>query len=1309
MNTNALWAQAIFLPKPELITARQGLPQAFVPAIVQDKRGFIWMATRDGLARYDGYTFKVFQPAADGQPSLSSPGITNLTMAPDGYIWIQNDQFGLDGFDPVHETFTNLSRHPAYRRTFGQDTLLSVYPDTHRRLWLSFRRGGLARYELDTQKFVRYTHRPGQTTSPSSNSITAVLEDKQGQLWIATAQGLDRFDPVTGQFSHIGYPAKEGNVAITNPIRQLYRRPNGDLWLCSDRRLTRWNPQTGQTHSYPLAWTNAQVTWPHQITSDSQGAEYIDLGRGLFRYKEAQGLQPLTVPDGVAKYVSLFVDGSDVLWMGTDLAGVYKINLRAAAFRNHPYQRSFVNDWLINYAGVSEARLPTELAHVVAYNFRATIDANGQLWFAVGGTPLYRLNPATGQITSVPGPVPLQDYQLERPTLLATDPNGKVWLVHRDWTGYYEDSQNRWIRFAHPFQSTVRSAMLQTVVDRRALWIATASKGLYRVDRRSGKIRHYQRQPRDSTSLSSDNLYWLNTDPLDTNRLWIGTFGSGLCQFDKRSGRSIRITTRQGLPNNVVYAAIPDHWGSVWVATNQGLGQLDRRTGRIRIYRQEDGLGADEFNRFHAVSMPDGRIILGSISGLVGFNPRTIRTDTFQPTVQLSDILVNNQSLLDSSLATNPPDSLRELTLPYNQNFITLRFAAMQYNRLGQATYRYRLDGLSPGWVVTNRPEAIFTALSPGTYRLQIQAANTTGQWSRYVRELILTIAPPWWRSNWAYLLYGFLAVGLAGIYSQFRARQFRQQQDQIAQQREADQLRELDALKTRFFANVTHELRTPLTLILGPTQHLKKTIHQPEEQHWLATIDRNAHQLLSLTNQLLDLSRLEAGVVRIDERPGELSTFVAQVVDSLRSEADKKGLNLSFTDELVGKTYWFDAEKLERIALNLLTNAIKFTQQGSIHVVLRSGVELAVEDSGPGLTAAEQERVFDRFYQAAPMSASSPGSGIGLALVSELVTLQGGTVRVESPWTTAHTGTRFIVQLPYRPVLWEEPVVNATLVSTPEPSPSEPETNVAVDERPQVLVVEDNAELRDFITRTLDPLYQIQQADDGQMGWERALETGPDLIISDVLMPRMDGFTLCRTLKADLRTSHIPVLLLTAKVTHEDQLTGLTEGADAYLTKPFHVSELQLRVRNLLAQQQRQRSWLQAQLLQPDVVPANDESVDATSERTEHTFMDSLQTVLQQHLSDPTFGVEAMAEAMQLSRVHLYRKVKAVSGLTATELLRNYRLGQSRPLLRQRRTVADVAEAVGFDDAGYFTRCFREQYGLTPTAYQQGDNPLQA
>ena len=1299
-----LTAQPLHLPALETITARQGLPQAFVPAIVQDKRGFIWMATRDGLARYDGYAFKVFQPKNTPYPSLSSPGLTRLSISPDGYLWIQNDQFGLDGFDPLRETFVNLSHQPAYQRAFARDTLVDVYPDSHQRLWLIFRQSGLSCYDLKTKQFSHYS---AQSKVPGRQSALAMAEDGWNQLWLATDRGLNRFDPATRQFVHVGYPVRNdpARTPLTDPIRRLYRRPNGELWLCTTQTLTRWNPKTGHTVVYPLARPSKRADWPQQIAADSQGNEYLRLEQQLFRYTEAQGLQALTPPGGAATYVSLFIDRSDVLWLGTDLVGVHKVNLRSTPFHNTANRRSFIDDWLSNYVGLSANQLPAWPKETTAYNLRTTIDKNGQVWFAVGGTPLYRLNPATRQLTIQAGPMPLRDYLLERPTLLATDPDGQVWLAHPDWVGHYDAVRDRWVRFGTTASATIRSPMLQLVVDRQALWVATASAGLYRIDRQTGQIQQYQRDLRNPASISSNSLYWLSDDPLDTNRLWIGTFGSGLCQFDKRTGRSTHITTRQGLPNNVVYAAIPDRWGSVWIATNQGMGQLDRRTGHIRTYRQEDGLINDEFNRFHAVSMPNGQIVLGGISGLVGFMPQTIRPDMFQPVVQLSDVLVNNRVWpLDSLLKPSGNGQLKTLTLPYNQNFVTVRFAAMQYNRLGQAMYRYQLGGLSPDWVTTNRPEAIFTALTPGQYDLRIQAANTSGQWSRHVRQLRIDIGYPWWQTGWAYAGYSLLVTGLLLTYGRFRNRQLQQRQDQLNQQREADQLRRLDELKTRFFANVTHELRTPLTLILGPTQQLKARLHGPENQQWLALIDRQAQQLLALTNQLLDLSRLEAGVVQVHAQPGDLVAFVAQLLESVRPEADRKGLTLGLTNELTRSRYRFDAEKLERITLNLLTNAIKFTRQGSVRVTLRGEVELVVDDTGPGLTDSEQARVFDRYYQAKPSSASAPGSGIGLALVKELVTLQGGTVRVTSPWTDAHSGTRFVVRLPYQPVaeLADSPQTgSAPLPVIRAQSPAAPGTPPP-DVKPLLLVVEDQADLRAFVGQTVADIGRVQLADDGQAGWEAALAQGPDLIISDVLMPRMDGLALCRALKEDLRTSHIPVLLLTAKTTFNDRTQGLAGGADAYLTKPFHPAELQLQVRNLLTRQQRQRAWLQGQFLRPDETP-----VATLPPSSDPSFTEQLQAVLAQHLSDPRFGVEELTSALQLSRVQLYRKVKTLTCFTVTELLRNYRLGQARQQLRTTASVADVAEAVGFESASYFARCFREQYGLTPTAYQRGEESM--
>lgn len=1300
------------LPEAEAITDRQGLPQSFVAAITQDKQGFIWMATLDGLARYDGHAFRVFRPTTSGQPGLSSAGLAGLMADSRGNLWVQTYQGGLDWFDTRRERVINFSRSSLYQQTVGLDTLESYYPDQKNRLWVWLRHQGLICFEPGKRSARRYRHQPAEPGSLSSNTITGLVEDGLGRIWVATPQGLDRFQEQTGLFVH---HLPDGLAGRGQTIGALHRRKNGDLLLLSEHHLAILNHRTGQLTRASLPARRAG--WQtHHLASDSQGNDYLDGANQLLRVSQRVPdgpiqVQALTRPTAAWQSMGLFVDQSDVLWVGTDATGVRKFNLRANLFASQPYRRSFHLDLLGSMLGVPGDKLSPQLAGLNPYNLRSTTDRAGRLWLTVGSTPFYRFDFQTRQLTSVPFPVSFRESESDRPALLATDPSGVVWALHAATLYRYE--QGDWRRgltlsrsaggVARGEPGVIESAILQLVVDNQAFWLMTSARGLYRVDRRTGRVRHYSHQPADLTSLSSNNLYCLFGDPLDENTLWIGTVGTGLCRFDKRTGRSQRITTQNGLPNDVIYAAIADRLGKVWIATNRGLCQLDRRTGQTHTYTQEDGLSANEFNRFHSVQLPGGQIVLGGVAGITTFVPSRVPQDRFQPVVELTGLRINNRPVeppSDSLLGGQPLQLVRHLRLAHDQNFLAVDFAALQFNNPSQQAYRYQLTGIDRDWVLTRQAQASYTNLSPGSYTLRLNAANTAGQWSAHVRTLSIQIDSPWWATWWAKLLYLSLAGGLLlGLAQGYQRR------------REARHLRAVAQMKERFFANITHELRTPLTLILGPTATLKATLTEPRWVAMLATIERNAQQLMNLMNQLLDLSRLEAGVVSVSEQYGEPGRVVSQLVESLRPQATEQGLTLRFSDQTGQGVYWFDAEKLERIVLNLLTNALKFTRQGGVTLRLEPGVRLTVEDTGIGVPADQQPRIFERFYQS-QVAGSLPGAGIGLALVEELVRVQGGRIFVESPVLTPREpgqqtggqhgpGSRFTVELPYRLAAEAQSTAEPPQVASISVLPPAPDQ-----EPPLLLIVEDNAELGEFIAQCLSPQYRILRATDGATGLALALESGPDLLISDVMMSPMDGITLCRTLKHDPRTSHIPVILLTAKVTLDNRLEGLSGGADDYMTKPFHVGELQLRVGNLLARQQAQRDWFRAQLSRPLQPAGPGEPLIEADQGQQNGSSDPLllkiNRLMERHLDEAQFGVEELALEIGMSRVHLYRKVKTLTGLTVSELLRNYRLKESTRLLGLGHSVAETGYLVGFDTPSYFTKSFRALYGLTPSEYQK-------
>ncbi|GAB3890451.1 two-component regulator propeller domain-containing protein [Larkinella knui] len=1305
-----LGAQSFRLPQPGEITDRQGLPQAFVPSIVQDRQGFIWAATRDGLCRYDGQRFKVFQPDPDGRPSLSFVGLDQIELDRHGRIWVVSERKDIDIFDPRTETFTNFSRQAAFRRLVKPGIGFTLFIDRKDRLWL--RNGqGIICWDVNKKQGHWFRHQPQVATSISADGVYDVSEDANGTIWLATTNGLNRFEEATLSFTHLRHQPGNPHSIPENGLSAIRCRPTGELMFFSQHYLTLLHPQTGQMRSYRLPLPANELAVAH-VAIDQQGTVYFQQNNNLFRFTDQQGIQVLThweKPNDACR--TLLIDRTNVLWVGTVGAGIRTYDLQPNPFRKRPYHQSFYQDLLTNDSlglpPVSPAAQAT-LRGLSSYNFRSAFDGAGRFWFNVGTSDLYRLDRETGQTEHFPLPISFRwETAVSVPCPMTTDSQGHVWAIYGSSAFWFDEIRKQWTRFQYPISFRPDDRITEVVADEQALWLASQTNGLYQVNRQTGQVRHYVNRPGDATSLSSNSLYCLSADPADANRLWIGTFGSGLCLFDKRTGQFRRFTQANGLPNNVIYSALPDPDGYVWLGTNKGLCRMNRRTFTTQTFTRDDGIMADEFNRNHYARFPDGNLVMGGLEGFTLFNPRQVGQDKFEPRVELTELQINNQLIQPdlpdtattpsahrsaretSVLGTLPIQATDQLTLAHNQNYLTVQFAALQFNQPSKNRYRYRLKGLEKGWKQVDRPEAIYTNLPAGEYVLMVNASNTSGHWSRHVRNLTITIRPPFWATWWAVGFYILIGLGLAWVLLQIYLNRLQLKQTIQLRQKESDQLRAVDAIKTNFFTNITHEFRTPLTLILGPTEQLMSHDTEPaNRRRLLQTIEQNARQLLRLINQLLDLSKLEASVMPVNESRGDLTEFIRHWLEPFRDQVSSRGLSLEFHSEVTGD-YWFDAEKLERIVYNLASNAVKFTKTGSIRVSVETAsgqIRLSVADTGIGIPAQHLPHIFDRFYQVNNTNAT-PGTGIGLVLVQELVRLQGGQVWVESQ---PNQGTTFVVTLPYRKA--QEPA--------PDPITShrkfDPDAWLAADEsiEPRVLIVEDHQELAQFIADSLPEHYRIRKAVNGLDGLEQALEYLPDLIISDVMMPGMDGLTLCGQLKTDLRTSHIPVILLTAKAAVDSRLEGLSLGADDYLTKPFQVAELQFRVRNQLMSKLRHREWVRASLTTPS--PA------ATPPPTEpeDPFLTRLYELLDANLSDPRFGIEQMMLELGLSRTTLFRKVKALTDLSANDLLRNYRLKRATQLLRAGQSVNQTAYDVGFESPAYFSKCFRELYQLTPREF---------
>ncbi|NEU68126.1 hybrid sensor histidine kinase/response regulator transcription factor [Spirosoma agri] len=1301
------------IPGPEFLTMQDGLPQGFIKSMLQDRRGFVWLATRDGLCRYDGIRYKVYHhdPHNAGSPSFSS--IYEIREDRQGSLWTRTENNNVDQFNPITEQARRVSDSPDFRTIVNRNQLTAIYPDQRGNVWVATLTNGFFRLNADG----KITHRNWAIRNDTvQHRIDAMLVDRHGYLWLATTDGLHRYDPKARQFTVF----RTVNGLPRNDVRALHERKNGELMLGFPGLFAFFNPNGGIVRQV-VALPEQPLAAP-LFTGDRLGNDYVNLNR----YTDKTGLTPLPIPTGSPATnrppLSMLVDQSNVLWIGTNGYGVVKYNLNKQLFQGVPYAINFQIDWINQQLGVPITDIPVDVRRQDPIALRYQFDRQKNLWIGGPRNPVYRYN--TVQQTFEPVlPTGIEARWLPggvfRLSTLTTGPVGELWgIVGTDARAVvrYDQANRSFTAFPLPLPARHPYEIMAMTVDGGRIYLATQNHGLLRADLANKRLISWRADPNDTNALPINSLLSLAQDPAHYNFLWIGTYGNGLCRLDKHTGKIRSFTVRDGLPNNVIYGIRPDTDGHLWLSTNRGLCRFDTRTFEVRDYTTDDGLPGDEFNRFHDIALPDGRIIFGGTSGYTAFYPRRVIDDKFKPIVALTALRINNQPV-----SVTDPDSplrqdinaTREIVLNHRQNFLSFDFAALQFNHSGKNQYRYKLTGLDKDWVYNgNQASATYTNLPPATYSFVVNASNTSGVWSPNTHQIRIVIKPAPWATWWAYTIYALLLLGAIVAFIRIRINRVRLQSRMELREQESIQLKNIDEIKSRFFSNITHEFRTPLTLILTPLDQLLKEVSDPRHHNRLAMVHRNASQLLRLINELLDLAKLETGSLTVTPSQGDLAEFLERTVSTFEEAAQRKDIRLRVYYQLAQRLYWFDTDKVEKIINNLLANALKFTDRaGSIDVdfftfsvpnpypssnlpAQNDMLRIIIRDTGIGIPEHKLSFIFNRFYQV--NQAEKPelvGSGIGLALVKELVDIMQGTIKVDSK---PGQGSRFTIELPCQPVHAPETTPNVNEPNADQSSDllvASPFDVTSPADLPHLLLVEDNDDIAEFVTDILRADWHVQRASNGRQGVEAALTYGPDLVISDVLMPELDGYELCRQLKSNPITNHIPILLLTAKSSIESRVEGLAAGADDYLAKPFQVDELRWRVRNRLEQQRRFSQHFRARLLSEGHVP----SVSTTPE---DDFMNKVYAVLNDRLGDTTFGVEPLAVAVNMSRMHLNRKVKALTGLSPIELIRAVRLNKASEMLLTNVPISDVAYAVGFDTPAYFSKVFKEHHGLTPSEY---------
>jgi signal transduction histidine kinase/DNA-binding response OmpR family regulator/sugar lactone lactonase YvrE len=1126
---------------------------------------------------------------------------------------------------------------------------------------------------------------PGALSTGTDHQINAIHEDRSGMLWLGTPSGLIRYDRRSGE--HILFPHRFAIFRYGwGVILRIAEDGDGHFWLATLTGLMKFDPGTGSYTYYQhdpedpnsLSYNNISSLWLDRTDivwagTAGQGINLYDPKADRFKTLQRKPVPGTRIAGFSIR--ALLEDDKGGVWIS---AGVlYRWDRVTGTLKSFETHSNFPDDFG-----------NTEISSLCQ-------DSRGIIW-AAGIRGLFRFDPSTGrsrQFKYDPG----TKKGIPEPELLALceDRSGDLWVAGRYTLNLVRDRDRGIVEtFVYqPEKMGERNGHVVILEDVQGeLWLGTMT-GLFRFDPATGNFRHFRHNPSDPRGLSSNHIKSLAADPLEPQRfLWIGTV-NGLDKLDLDSMTFTHYRERDGLPNEVVYGILPDAGGQLWLSTNKGLSRFDPGTETFRNYDAKDGLQSNEFNTGAFHRGKSGELFFGGVKGLNYFFPEAIRDNPYPPRLAITRIDVLDQP--------TEPGALVRLT--HRENHLTFAFAALDYSAPDKNRYAYMLEGFNAQWIQAGHHRtATYTNLPPGTYTFRVKGANNDGVWNEEGIAVPLRILPPWWHTWWAYLCYAAFVLTLLLTLRRYELHRLRLRSQLKLERVQSEGLRRMDELKSRFFANISHELRTPLTLILGQLEALRIGERDQGHRGRILSASQNAQRLLDLINQILDLSRLDAGKTTLDTRAVELVTFLGRLVDQFETQAGSRNLSLRFHASSQEITAMVDADKMEKVFVNLIANALKFSEPGgsvlvSADLVDGESVVIRVRDEGPGIAAEHLPYIFDRFYQADDSDTRKyPGTGIGLAIVQEYVKLHGGTVKVSS--TSAadiHAGTKgteFVIEFPRG----ELRTSSATDWSPPEAEtgPSVPVTAVeGQDRHPLILLVEDHAEMQSFIREQLEPHYRVLTAGNGQEAIACSRQEIPDLIITDWMMPEMDGYAFARKIKSDERTSHIPVIMLTAKSGLEDKITGLETGIEAYLTKPFSIRELLVRVEALI----RERDKLRKRFATATVIRPSEVSVVPADQR----FMAKALQVTEEQMEDEQFRVEALAVAMNMSTSQLNRKLQALVGQSGSKFIQSIRLQRAADLLRQKAgTVAEISYQVGFTDQAYFARAFRKQFGCSPTEF---------
>ena len=1317
----------------------------FINTIFEDTEGNILIGTIErGLNIFDPVkeTFYRFKQGNDSATSIIGNiprTLRAMVFDKEGFLWLNSDK-GLNKINLKNKTVEKF---------LGDFAGQISYDENNNTLWIFGKK--LKKYDIKTNtlQHIDFQLKHNYETEFTNSGLI----DKQGVIWITTIEGIFAYDKHSkrilslNEFIHSNYKTNH-NIDYSwsfKPTNAVFEDFQGNIWFAIEKSIYMLNRADGSYRQLVHETDNLNSLLDERI-SGIYGNEsgiiwitYLNIGMSKININTKKFKVYQRIP-GVGNSLSgktvrsIFKDDKN-LWIGTYTDGLNRISNgdnKITHFIHNPEDAATINS---NYVAA------------------LYVDSRERLWvgsFEDGFCYADNINQPVLAFKKfkLEGRVETHEFFEDKAgrIWIATQKGFYMWSAKKNKLNHYGSLVNQLPELT---EINIQSMLFEPP---NIFWLATWNRGVCKLVINSDSLLS-PAISKDSLVIY-DKIKDIDNSNIDnrfitifedrTGNIWLGSNVSGLIKMNLHNGTPsfLKYDKTKGAPDNSIFGIADDKSGNIWVSTNRGIGKFDPKTEKFKNYHESDGLQSNSFIWDASFQSKDGEIFFGGSMGLNSFYPESIIDNSKLPVVYISKLIVNNKVVnvrdkFDNRIILE--ENIRytsEITLTSNESVFSLEFIAMDYISQDEVLYAYQLEGFDKDWVYVNADKRTvnYTNLDDGTYFFKVKASNSDRVWNEKPVILKITILPPWWKTIWAYLLYLLIFAFLLFFFRRLALIRAKLKNELVIEHINRVKDEELHQSKLKFFTNISHEFRTPLTLILGPLERIMATGQGDNlMKRQFLMIKRNADRLNLLIDQLMDFRKIDNGLMTLDAVEGDICKFICDISLLFEGSAIEKNISLSIKCSGNNFNVWFDRDKMEKIIYNLLSNAFKFTpDNGSIVInvsfisvdqvsrnsainpnksvegIIIQYVEISVEDSGIGIPASNIEHVFERFYKGGNSEIiAQKGTGIGLALTKDFVELHGGEIFVKSDEGKGSCFTFWLpkgdsinrkiqytipdsLQLNTETIIWDG--LN-TLKHNDFETGSESAPSQIKGKAPLILVVDDDSEIVKFIGESLNTKYKIIDAENGLLGLQSAVDNNPDLIISDVMMPEMDGIELCQKLKTNLKVSHIPVILLTAKTALESRIEGIETGADAYLSKPFSIKLLEAQITNLLASRKKLREDFGKKI----TVEPSEITITSTDEK----FIKKAIMLVEEHIDDPEFSVEQLGRELGLSRSHLHRKLIAITSQPATEFIRTIRLKRSAQLLvKSKLTVEEITYKVGFNSPSYFTKCFRLHFGMTPSEY---------